>query len=408
MCLGVHPMLIGARSSIGFATFANYSEARLAFWEETVVARQKELSSAMSADLDLNPAGLTYKFDNSNVEAFSIIKQRSFDNAIRGVSAGLMTVDEGRAEMGLSALEAPIVPETIEESSEEETKQYKAKEACLDELACSCSSCNGTSKTKSIVDDFDPGELKEALGTLSIADRAYTSFYKKTKFLYKTWGKQVNSILNNMTKAIGPGEASEIIDKSDKLREIWVVNAEEELAPLIEDIVKQQAASLGVALNIADPYIEAGLRDIKHILAKSMSETMADNVGKAVKKAFDLGQGIPELKDTLKELFVGQSASRRAHMVAQTETMRASNAAARINYKQLGAVQLKWLAVADSCEYCKALDGKIVGVDDAFVKSGGTITGIEGGTLKANFGDIRDGAAHPNCRCTIVGVFNNG
>jgi hypothetical protein len=51
------------------------------------------------------------------------------------------------------------------------------------------------------------------------------------------------------------------------------------------------------------------------------------------------------------------------------------------------------------CEFCAAMVGKKELVTAAFLPTGGTITGVDGGTFMNTFTDVDSAALHPNCHC---------
>ena len=86
-------------------TFSNFATARRVFWEDTIVPQLMFYQEALAHSLlpALGDPSLTVEFDTSAVEA---LRESENDKAKRRqiyVSAGIMTVDEVRAEMGLGA-----------------------------------------------------------------------------------------------------------------------------------------------------------------------------------------------------------------------------------------------------------------------------------------------------------------
>jgi uncharacterized protein with gpF-like domain len=62
---------------------------------------------------------------------------------------------------------------------------------------------------------------------------------------------------------------------------------------------------------------------------------------------------------------------RRAGLIAKTESYQPANWANREAWTQSGVVQsLMWYTAEDEkvCPYCSELDGKVVGIEDAFFK----------------------------------------
>ena len=89
-------------------TFSNFSTARRLFWEDTIVPQLMFYQEALNSKLlpNIGEGSLTVEFDTSVVEA---LRESENDKAARRqgyVRAGIMTVNEVRAEMNLPPSEA--------------------------------------------------------------------------------------------------------------------------------------------------------------------------------------------------------------------------------------------------------------------------------------------------------------
>jgi HK97 family phage portal protein len=108
---GVPPMLLGIP---GDNTYANYREARLALWEETVVPLLRHLRDALNAWLvPMFAADLELDLDLDEVPALTLRRERRWDMLRR---ADFLTVNEKRAAVGYpplaggDALSRPFAP----------------------------------------------------------------------------------------------------------------------------------------------------------------------------------------------------------------------------------------------------------------------------------------------------------
>lgn len=99
---GVPPILIGSRLGLSRATYANYKEAREAFWEDTMVPE----CALFEVDYQyyLNDGDKFVAFDYSTVPAFQEIRQAHQDRMLQGFQAGGVRRGEYRSAMGLPAL----------------------------------------------------------------------------------------------------------------------------------------------------------------------------------------------------------------------------------------------------------------------------------------------------------------
>ena len=103
-----------------------------------------------------------------------------------------------------------------------------------------------------------------------------------------------------------------------------------------------------------------------------------------------LSVNIPALKDNsgniIRDGFSRElSPKQRSIMIARTETIRASNEGALINYSKADINKVQWVAAVGerTCEYCMAQNGKILSIEEAHEQIG----------------------AHPNCRCSWAPII---
>lgn len=92
----------------------------------------------------------------------------------------------------------------------------------------------------------------------------------------------------------------------------------------------------------------------------------------------------------------------RAAGLARDESNRAGNAFAWAYYLAAGVELMRWVAVGDSCPYCRSLDGKVIGVRETFLSK--EVDFQPDGAdrpLKRRY-DIRHGPLHDGCDCTVV------
>lgn len=87
---------------------------------------------------------------------------------------------------------------------------------------------------------------------------------------------------------------------------------------------------------------------------------------------------------------------------AQEETVRFGNAIAVTVFALSGVRRLRWIAFGESCPYCKDLDGRIVGIEEAFLKAGIPFQpgGAESALTPGN--SVHHAPAHDRCDCTVT------
>jgi HK97 family phage portal protein len=416
MVFGVPPILIGAKSGLDKATYANYKEARLSFWQETISSLQRRLISKLEIDQDLNPGGtFHFRFDDSDVDALMDIRQQNFENAIAGLNSGLLTHDEARAEVGLE----PAPELAAERESEPKPEPVDSAVPSLD-----TNKQIEIEETKSLLQKKEEQiRLLEESGTLRAADEYFDRFRHWGEKELKKQGLQLKKLIEediegqkhdsgHETKAIDdrpldPSEESRLTSKINELELNWEQSAQKGIDPLMKGLMQQSGTDASALLksdfNISNEEIIYFINEQKYKFAQSVSKSSADQAKTAIRKAFEKGQTIGELKNALKEVFVGPRAKQRATMIARTEVIRASNEGARAAYKNANVSQMRWIASSDPCPYCKGLDGKVVSVDKPFLTTEDTFQ-PKGASrpLDLKYGDIPSPPVHPGCRCTII------
>ncbi len=125
-------------------------------------------------------------------------------------------------------------------------------------------------------------------------------------------------------------------------------------------------------------------------------------------KGIEAGESVTKVRKRLVKYFDGDDIRNRTELIARTETNWAYYEGAVDGYKQSGVVKAKeWLTAQDDrlCEFCEPMNGRIVGIDNSWFKTGENFEGNEGGKLSFSYEDIGHPPLHPQCRCTIIPVL---
>lgn len=108
MVLGVPPILVGAKIGLDRATYSNYNEARLAWWEDTLIPQYRNFESVIQGDLAPEfGADITVSFDFGNVPALKESEDAKWSRTTSALGAGYITVNEARAFIGLDEIGEP-------------------------------------------------------------------------------------------------------------------------------------------------------------------------------------------------------------------------------------------------------------------------------------------------------------
>jgi len=104
--------------------------------------------------------------------------------------------------------------------------------------------------------------------------------------------------------------------------------------------------------------------------------------------------------DYIEQRLDGWEASRPEAM-ARRQAVEAGNALAIAAYGLLGVQYLRWMATGSSCNACRSLSGKIVGIAGYFVMGGEYLDGGEEGQMLVRR-NTRHGPIHDGCDCVVM------
>jgi hypothetical protein len=116
---------------------------------------------------------------------------------------------------------------------------------------------------------------------------------------------------------------------------------------------------------MAQDYDQATLRSLKDALASELTNPK--------------GTSLPALTAAVRRI-PGFQDSEHAELVARTLSYGASNLANRWAWQASGVVKmLKWYTAEDGdvCEFCEALHGRVIGVENNFLRRGDAVAGTQ-------------------------------
>jgi hypothetical protein len=100
--LDVPPILVGAKMGLDRATYANYREARLAWWQDVLLPLYADFEDALINQLARRFGDPYISWDFSRVPAFREERNVLWTRATAALQAGAITVNEFCAEVGLT------------------------------------------------------------------------------------------------------------------------------------------------------------------------------------------------------------------------------------------------------------------------------------------------------------------
>ena len=201
------------------------------------------------------------------------------------------------------------------------------------------------------------------------------------------------------------------------LVEVWGAEWRSLYHPLLRAYTIAQgrtiAASFGISFDMGNAATIAWLEQYTMTFAEALMGVTEQSVRDRIIQGQSEGWSIPQMTDSLTELYRGWS-EERAETIARTETIRSSNAGSQQVYQQAGIERKQWLAAMDPCEFCGEMEDRYgpntegIGVEEIFYPVGSDMTVGEGEEVRRitfDYEDVYHPPLHPNCRCTILPVI---
>lgn len=406
--LGVPPILIGALVGLERSTFANFAEARRAFHDETIAPLQRKLASRLSADPDFCPlgSGLEVYFDDSQVSALADMRAAKATATVASWNAGLLTLDQALAELGYP-------PVGGEEGAQRKQPAPSVFGGTAEQDSFPPGKGRRGRKGRKAQDPLDL--LADNLDSLSFAELWEARMRSTAKSVFRAQAREARAAFSSWSKSRPEVKAATftaammqaVKGALENLSEGWTKQAFEEFRPLIVKLLggsaKLKAQEIEVAFDLDDAKVREFIETYGYKFAQKLGRSSLEELRAVLAAGQDEGLTVDQVSSRLEDVF-HRWTSARADMVARSETMRAGNRGVKLAYQEAGVTRLEWDAASDPCPICQALDGKQIGIDEAFVQEGGSFQYADGDVVKtflANYETVETPPAHPNCRCTI-------
>ena len=139
--------------------------------------------------------------------------------------------------------------------------------------------------------------------------------------------------------------------------------------------------------------------------SESVGRTLEESIISSLSEGYTNGDSLAELKERLKKVYKDITTT-RAELVARTETIYLSNKSALETYRQSHVVKgQQWITNPGCCDFCKELEGKIIGLNEYYKVLGEQIEDEHGHVMPVHYDNIDVPPLHPNCECTITPVY---
>lgn len=208
------------------------------------------------------------------------------------------------------------------------------------------------------------------------------------------------------------GPVAALTDDAEALEKLQTIVAryyktEGELAEFARKTVEPAVRSLGeavspIAVEEVGDEVEHDIAPICESLSRSFGERYAARSRREITGAITAhaadGTDMQQLRDTLETRF-DMWESVRTDEVAKEETAKGKSAIARGVYAAAGILVLRWVAFGDNCPICNSLNGKVVGIEQAFAEAGFEVGPPDAGITPRT--SIKHPPIHGGCDCDI-------
>jgi len=136
MVMDVPPILVGAAVGLKRSTYANYAEARKAWWQDTLAPMYQHYDDVMNTQLVPNFGdNIILKWDFSSVAAYQEEATELWTRYLEGLRAGGITINEFREGIGLSRLSSgDVLIRTLNQFDVPVAEEGGAKDIILAEI----------------------------------------------------------------------------------------------------------------------------------------------------------------------------------------------------------------------------------------------------------------------------------
>jgi len=237
------------------------------------------------------------------------------------------------------------------------------------------------------------------------------------KELKKLFDEQRKEVLRNLKKLAQHMAEKTIVNvfKKESVESLLFARDKwnKEFAKRVNDMIAATAddgVDFGIAQIAGAAEFEIGRQQVEDFLKRykvRLSKTLWPDVNKetlaelraTMVEGVAENEGITALRERIDTIF-DNAVQYRSERIARTETVRAYNTGTVESWKMSEVVKGKsWLAERDNriCDWCDAMDGETVGLEENYFDKGAEIEGESGAVMVADYGDIPNPPLHPNC-----------
>lgn len=431
LAFGVPPMLLAIP---GDNTYSNYKEARLAFYEATVLPLRKKLRGELQGFVAPSFGDDLYLDDDlDTVDALAPKRDAIWD---RVTKATFLTVNQKLAAVGYEPLnygDVVLVPTTMttlenllaepnptatpgagmdpnnpdedaEDTSDEgDNDALEEDSPAGNEVEDSGKSARIQSKVFNLHTDEQKARELKAVNRMRAGFQK--KFHSQLHAVFKLEGAHVAAAVDGLGQQAAEIAATHAIAGGSKQMESVLRGNLKGIMKAFGDRVTQAMKSDGMPIETKESdirfqqfyqdWIDEHLKNLVEDLEGTSKEQILKKIRSAFEESQAEGEPVADLADQLQEVYDGWSES-RAMNIARTETTGASSAASQGAAKATGIPGLRkeWIDTNDDrTRESHKIESQIVGIEDKF----------KVGSDELDHPGDPDGSPEEicNCRCTI-------
>ena len=422
---GLSPDLLG-----GDRTYANAAEARLAFWQDTMMPECSFFANEITEQiLPLFPGQADLaEHDLSGVDVLQELEAAKWAREKEQIAAGALMLNEWREKKGLDPLHygddwwAPVGLTPVGGPMAD-----AADQAAQDAADAALASAQAAAQVQPPPDPnaLDAGQPVRALkagpirsaGALSDYgspehQRAFAEWVKRTepheqivaRVTADLMRNQRKSILAKLTNERGRRDVAEAVNEPFDMAR-WVKQFRQAIRPVFTTIVEDigtlatDELGLGTAFDVKSPEALRFLTERAQRFAEEVNATTWTNLKASLNDGVDAGEGIDALAKRV-EAVMGDRIRSSAETIARTEVIGAANGGTMLAWDQTGVVAGKeWLSAIDNMtrETHITAHGQKRWLHDDFEVGAGK--GPHPGAIGLAGEDI-------NCRCSMTAILD--
>jgi hypothetical protein len=219
--------------------------------------------------------------------------------------------------------------------------------------------------------------------------------------------EQQKEVIDNLQSAINKGVDTKKLFDIEK----WISITTDAITPIAETLFDHQARAAAAEvgkpeLNPFNDTTRAAVKASVQRMSNSYNETTLAVLEEKIDEGLQAGESLVDITKRVEQIYEW-SDTKRAAMVAKTESFRTANDALKTAWKQSGVVKtVRWYTseLANVCGFCQAMNGRTIGIEDNFFSAGEEFTvdaDDKSESMTMNYGDVSAPPLHPLCACFI-------